>query len=215
MSGVYLSHRAGEPLKAYLSRRHRLLFVEDDPRYGPGVESHADLRLCKMGISGPVLFQAAPPRSPAYPDNAGMCAVALEGLLLHRLDITAPAILGYCRERGYREVNVRQGYTRCSCLPVDEKSLITADPGLYAALREISALSVLKIREGHVLLPGFETGFFGGTAGRVDDTVVFNGDLSAHPDFPAIRAFIASRGLEVQYFPDYPLTDIGSVVEET
>ncbi len=215
MSRVYLSRAAGEPLLEYLSRRHTVVLTQDDPRYGPGVEAHTDLRLCKMGLRGPVLFSTEPPRSPAYPDNAAFCAVVLEGFLIHRLDITAPALVQYCRGHGLRAVNVRQGYTRCSCLPVDDRSLITSDPGLYTALREIPALSMLKIREGGVCLPGFETGFFGGAAGRVGDTVVFNGDLSAHPDAPAIRAFIASRGLEVQDFPAYPLTDIGSVIEES
>ena len=214
MSRVYLSRAAGEPLIEFLSRRHTVVLTRDDPRYGPGVEAHTDLRMCQMGLRGPVLFRTEPPRSPAYPDNAAFCAVVLDGFLIHRLDVTAPVILQYCRERGFRAVNVRQGYTRCSCLPVDEGSLITADPGLYAALKELPALSVLQIREGGVRLPGFETGFFGGAAGRVGDTVVFNGDLSAHPDAPAIRAFIASRGLEVQFFPTYPLTDIGSVIEE-
>ena len=44
--------------------------------------------------------------------------------------------------------------------------------------------------------------------------IVFNGDLSAHPDFNVISAFIESRGLSCVYFKDYPLTDIGSIIVE-
>ena len=40
----------------------------------------------------------------------------------------------------------------------------------------------------------------------------FNGDLSAHPDFEAIRAFLGRRGYRTIYFEDEPLTDIGSVI---
>lgn len=215
MSRVILSHLACDGLRAYLQGRgHTLVEIEDDPRYGAGVASHADLRYCAIGPGGPVLKRGAPPRSPAYPDNAAMCAVALDGFLIHRLDITDPGILRRCRERGFREINVRQGYTRCSCLPVDGRSVITSDPGIFSALSGVPGLDVLRVREGHVALPGYDRGFIGGTTGRVGDEVLFNGDLSRHPDFLNIKRFIESRGLAVRYFRDVPLTDVGSIIEE-
>ncbi len=214
MSDVWLSRRAGAELTAYIrSRGHRLRPVEDDPRFGPGVESHADLRMCKMGPSGPVLRLTGAPY-PAYPRGAAMCAVVLEGFVIHRLDITDPGILAYCRERAFREINVRQGYARCSCLPVDGKSVITADPGICAALSRVPELRVLRVSPGHVSLPGFKTGFLGGAAGRVGDEILFNGDLKRHPDFEAIRDFIASRGLGVRFFESFALEDVGSIIEE-
>ena len=169
-----------------------------------------------MCETGKVLLRRdAPPSSPAYPDNASMCALALEGFLVHRLDITDRVILQYCRERGFREIHVNQGYTKCSCVRVDGKSVITSDPGVYAALAGVPELSVLKICPGFVSLPGYGTGFIGGASGRVGDEVVFNGDLSEHPDFRQISAFIAERGLRVKHFPGLPLTDVGSIIEET
>ncbi len=214
MSRVYLSHRACPELTEYLRRRgHTLCLIEDDARYGPGVEAHADLRMCKMGFSGPVLT-AKPPSLPSYPQNAAMCALILDGFLIHRLDITDASILKYCRECGYREINVRQGYTRCSCVPVDGRSVITSDPGIFAALSRVSELQVLKIREGFVTLPGFDTGFIGGASGTGGGELLFNGDLSRHPDFEAIRDFVASRGVKMRYFPGAELCDIGSLIEE-
>ena len=47
-----------------------------------------------------------------------------------------------------------------------------------------------------------------------DNEIVFNGDLSAHPDFETIKEFIESRGLRCVWTTDMPLTDIGSVIEE-
>lgn len=215
MSRVLLSHTAGEDLKTYLLRRgHALVEIGDDPRYGAGVASHADLRYCKIGLEGPILTRDGAPLSPAYPDDAAMCAVVLDGLLIHRLDITDPGILQYCRERGFREINVRQGYARCSCLPVDGRSVITSDPGIYAALSKLPGLDVLKVTEGHVALPGFDRGFIGGTAGRVGGEIVFNGDLERHPDCLRIKNFIELHGLAVISFAGRALTDIGSIIEE-
>ncbi len=214
MRRVYVSALTFEAVKEHLrGLGFQVREIDPDPRYGSGEAAHPDLRMCETG--GAVLRRGAPPSSPAYPDNASMCALVLDGFLVHRLDITDAVILQYCRERGFREIHVNQGYTKCSCVRVDGRSVITSDPGVYAALAGVPELSVLKVRPGFVSLPGYGTGFIGGASGRVGDEVVFNGDLSEHPDFRQISAFIAERGLRVKHFPGLPLTDVGSIIEET
>jgi hypothetical protein len=94
---------------------------------------------------------------------------------------------------------------------VDEDSIITYDRGIAKAA-EAAGINVLTVDPGHVELPGYDTGFIGGTSGRVGDEIIFNGDLSAHPDCQAIRQFIEERGLKVRYFSGYPLRDIGSII---
>ena len=110
-------------------------------------------------------------------------------------------------------VDVRQGYARCSSAVVDGRSVITADPGIAAALMKLGDVDVLTVEPGHVLLPGFDYGFIGGASGRVGDELIFSGDLSAHPDFRAIEAFADQRGVRLKCFPEFPLTDIGSIIE--
>lgn len=141
---------------------------------------------------------------------------------------------------GFSFVDVPQGYTRCCCLPVDDTSFITSDQGIAKALKAADA-DVLVIEKGHILLPGFDYGFIGGCAGHVwadqpadDDpspdlphaeaadtgisskkkhrAIVFNGDLSAHPSFDAIETFIQDRNIDIVFFREYPLTDIGSIL---
>jgi hypothetical protein len=49
--------------------------------------------------------------------------------------------------------------------------------------------------------------------GRIPRPIlVFNGDLSAHPDFRAITDFAEEHGAEVKFFADWKLTDIGSII---
>ncbi len=214
MSTVYLSHLASPRLQEYLlSRGHTLRLLDDDPRFGRGTEAHPDLRMCRLGPSGPVIFGGVP-ESPLYPACAAMCAAVLDGFLIHRLDITDPAVLQYCRERRFTEINVRQGFAKCSCVIVGPRSLITSDPGIFRALSNFPELDVLKVREGHVALPGFDHGFLGGASGLVGGELVFNGDLSAHPDFHLIEDFVISRGAGLKYFPGEPLSDTGSIIED-
>jgi len=123
-------------------------------------------------------------------------------------------------------VDVPQGYTRCCCLPVDDSSFITSDHGIAKALSSYD-IDVLLIEKGHILLPGFDYGFIGGCCGHVmthpatdsctasasaDKVIVFNGDLTMHPDHRRIIDFIEAHGIKPVWFEDEPLMDIGSVL---
>ena len=183
----------------------------------------------------PVLGGSAPTKlSASYPDDCAYNAACTGKYLICRMDSTAPEILEYAEAHGMAVINVRQGYAKCSTVVVDENSIITYDRGIAKACAATGgriiqadadtverhnekcstagALTVLLVTPGHVLLPGMDTGFIGGASGRVGDEIVFNGDLSAHPDFVAIREFIENRGLKCKWFPEFPLTDIGSIV---
>jgi hypothetical protein len=215
MSDIYLSPLAGKPLKAYLeSCGHNLIFVKDESQLPLGMRTHPDLKVCKIGAlpgSGVILSDA--PTKPDYPEDAAFCAVILEGYLIHRLDITAPNILKYGMEQNFQFIDVRQGYTKCSTVVVDDRSVITSDPGIIKALSPFPDISVLAVTSGYVTLTGFPYGFLGGASGRVGNEIIFNGDLSKHPDFTRICEFIKRRGLAVRYFTEYELEDIGSIIE--
>ena len=77
-----------------------------------------------------------------------------------------------------------------------------------------TAISVLLIEPGHINLPGYNTGFIGGCTGLdfIHNELIFNGDLSLHPDGDRIREFVESHGVTIKDFPGRPLTDIGSII---
>lgn len=172
----------------------------------------------------------------SYPYDVPYNAVVTDSFLMHNTELTAPAILDRAREAGLQIINVKQGYTRCSCLPVGSRAFITADEGIARSLRawnelvrseaaaaadagdsdEAAAIladiaDILLIRPGYIHLEGFEHGFIGGTAGAVGRKIYFNGDLTEHPDSDLIIRFIYAHGFEPVWFADEPLTDIGSI----
>ncbi|HVI40969.1 MAG TPA: hypothetical protein VM577_09935, partial [Anaerovoracaceae bacterium] len=132
--------------------------------------------------------------------------------LIHSTKHTDPVILSRAMELGLQLINVKQGYTKCNLVIVDENSAITSDMGLAVSLKKHN-LEVLLISSGHVGLEGFPYGFLGGTSGRAGNEIIFNGNLSAHPDYKKIKQFIQKRGLQVTYFEEYPLEDIGSIIQ--
>ena len=71
---------------------------------------------------------------------------------------TAQEILGLPRQQ---ICAVRQGYAKCSTVPVGNHALVTEDPSI-AAVAGAQGLEVLKISPQNVGLPGYNTGFLGG-----------------------------------------------------
>lgn len=111
------------------------------------------------------------------------------------------------------KVHTAQGYTKCNIAVVDGSHIITEDEGVFRAVSEKTDIKVLLISPKQVKLNGFAYGFIGGASGRIGNEMIFSGDVTKHSDYAKIRSFIEECGLDIKYF-DYPLTDIGSIIEE-
>lgn len=148
-----------------------------------------------------------------YPGSCIFNCVQLGDYFFHNVAYTDPTIMNIVNNSDYKIINVMQGYTNCNMVAVNESSIITSDPGIAKAILNTSnEIDVLLISEGNVILKGFPHGFLGGTCGRIDNFLIFNGNLAAHPDFEAIKTFVESKNLKLKYFEEYPLTDIGSII---
>lgn len=219
MNTVYLSANAGKPLTDFLRNSGfslQLLTGADTPVYTE-VSTHADIHMCQLGLwEEPRLFIGNSSKlSRNYPGNIIYNAVCTERYFIHNIRHTDSALLSEASESSRTIIDVNQGYSRCSCLPVTDDSFVTSDAGMQKAL-EAGGAHVLFIQKGHILLPGFDYGFIGGCAGHLlingKPTIVFNGNLSAHPDYKKIAAFIKDRDIDILFFDSYPLEDIGSIL---
>ena len=217
---VYLSSLVCEPLVSYLKAQGFspvLLDGTDSPVYEE-VSTHADIHMCQLGLwDGVRLFHGNTSKlGHDYPGNIIYNAVCTGKYFIHNLEYTDPELLD--ATDNLSRINVPQGYTRCCCLPVDDSSFITSDEGIAKALEKTDA-DVLRISRASIALPGFDYGFIGGCAGHITvngrKTMIFNGDLSAHPDYKKIAAFIEDRDIDILFFEDFPLTDIGSILTGT
>ncbi|MGP1442064.1 MAG: DUF6873 family GME fold protein [Anaerovoracaceae bacterium] len=164
-----------------------------------------------------------------YPHNVAYNALATDKIFIHNLKLTDSVLKKYADSAKLTSINVRQGYTKCSCIPVGDTAVITYDEGIAAAIEkhnegirknifknseefELPLIDILLIRKGYVKLHGFDYGFLGGASGTVDNKIIFNGDIDIHPDAVRIRDFIEVHGFGVVSFPGEPLSDIGSVI---
>lgn len=241
MNTVHISPLAAEPLIEYLcSRGYEPCFPQPIPTIAEPINLHPDMIMCKLGVQddSPVFHGASGALGMTYPEDICFNACCTGRYFIHNLKYTSSELLSFiydsaalsqishtgeytCNadcfdnriEAKLIPVNVMQGYAKCSIVVVDENSIITYDDGITKACR-MAGMDVLHVHAGNILLPGYSTGFIGGCSGRIGNEIVFNGDLSAHPDFHIIKSFIESRSLNCTWFSGYPLTDIGSIISE-
>ena len=146
-----------------------------------------------------------------YPQDVLLDALPLGGLLFCLPHATAPELTAH---PAYRVVPVRQGYAKCAALPVGNQALASADPSLLHAA-ERNGLEILSLGAGGIRLPGYDSGFIGGTASFAPyggtDTVFFCGNLAGYSDGDRLKRFLIAHGLKFWDLPMFPMTDIGTV----
>ena len=147
-----------------------------------------------------------------YPSDVPLNCVVLGKYLICNVDTVSSTVLQYFRNKGAVVINVKQGYTKCSVIPVSDNALITDDSSIAEGCR-MCGLDVLLVSKGSVRLDGFEYGFIGGTAGKLNDTeIIFNGDLTTHRDCEKITEFLSEHGVNAFSLALGQLCDIGSII---
>lgn len=147
-----------------------------------------------------------------YPSDVLLNCVTVGRKLVCNVDTVSPTVLKYFTEMGYDVINVNQGYTKCSVLPVSDNAIITDDPSIAKAC-VLHCVDVLTVSKGAVKLAGYSYGFIGGASGKIfPDTVAFCGDIDTHPDSASIRAFLSKYGINALSLDNNRLYDIGSII---
>ena len=149
-----------------------------------------------------------------YPENILLNFLYLNNTLYGKLSAIDENLLDYCKENNIKTVNINQGYARCSTLVLNEKALITSDLSIEKALKK-DGVEVLLISSGNIILDGYDYGFIGGASGKIDEnTVVFLGNITNHPDYRRIENFCENHNTSIKIIcKDMPLTDIGGIVK--
>lgn len=144
-----------------------------------------------------------------YPKNIGLNAFITDNFLIHNLKYTDKVILDYCENR--KKISVKQGYTKCSILPVREKAIITNDVGINNILIA-EDFDVLLLPPGDIILPGMNYGFIGGVGGMLSDNkMAFFGNLDNYCFNNEVKKFLNKYDVEPISLSDTKLIDRGSL----
>lgn len=116
----------------------------------------------------------------------------------------------------HRIIYVKQNYTKCCCVIVNEEAVITSDIYIGKALRE-NGFDVLVVEDvDDIKLNGYSHGLIGGCSGKVSDNlIVFTGDLNLYRFGDDIRDFCRNYKVDCLSLSHKPLYDYGGILPVT
>ena len=146
--------------------------------------------------------------SKKYPKDIPLNAFTFKNYFIHNLKYTDKVLLDYYKNSGYQMIDIKQGYTKCSCLVTDD-FVITSDGGIYESLKDF--IPIYKIKHGEIRLQNFNYGFIGGASGVLGKKIFFTGDFSHHSSHEEILKIIKKYGYEIEILSKDPIEDYGSI----
>lgn len=145
-----------------------------------------------------------------YPNNIALNAYITDNYLIHNLKFTDKKILEFCKNK--KLINVKQGYSKCSILPLREKVIITNDKGIYNTLIKEN-FDILLLPFGDIELSGLNYGFIGGTGGMIsDECIAFFGSLENYTFGDDVKKFLYKYDIKPIYLNNGKLIDRGSLL---
>lgn len=145
-----------------------------------------------------------------YPGNIILNAAILEKDIIHNFKYTDKNLISSIKDKNF--INVKQGYSKCSILPIREKAIITNDKGIYDTLKK-EDYDILLLPPGDILLPSLNYGFIGGVGGKIsDDSLGFFGNLDYYKYGKEVKHFLSKYDIKPIYLREGKLIDRGSLM---
>ncbi|MDP4291477.1 MAG: hypothetical protein Q8908_10390 [Bacteroidota bacterium] len=224
---ILCDKRLPYPAKVVLSDIGKLIEIQTKGITYDAISGHPDVFCCLVGdvlVVSPAMpstytdmfnsldinwVYGSRPNSHQYPESALYNAVITDDLLIHNLSVTDDMIKKLAGNR--KQINVRQGYTRCNLLPLPHDAFITSDHGIHSVLTRLGFDTLYTNPKG-IRLEGFPNGFIGGACGICENRVFIAGSLSKYKEGQKIKEFLSLHSLTPVELYDGPLFDGGSIL---
>lgn len=150
------------------------------------------------------------PCSSKYPLDVGLNVLVIGKRIFCNKKFVANEILSLAEKLNYQIFDVKQGYSACSTLVINESSAITGDKGMYIALKN-EGIDVLLISPEAIALEGYNHGFIGGSGGIFESTAYFFGEIEAIEEHKAIIYKLEKSGCKIVSVLSKNLFDFGGI----
>lgn len=209
-----------------------ILYIPENPNVDEKLSGHTDLSVFKLNNSTLIMknylkgstastflsqnnvtiiyddsFQSF-----TYPYDCGLNAALIGNKLICNKKTASGILINECKKAGYEPIFVKQGYTKCSICPINEKAAITSDEGIYKALTDEN-LDIMLIKNDFIKLSGFNNGFFGGSAFMPDgNTLILTGKIPDKDETDKLHAFLSKYQVKIKYLSNDIISDIGGCI---
>ncbi|MDD4493365.1 MAG: hypothetical protein PHV32_03310 [Eubacteriales bacterium] len=178
--------------------------------YAPDSPTRPIEKLKKLGfnlINGSTSLDAQYPKDIAY-------NVAIVGeYAFHDFRFTDPTLKIILEKKGFKQVNVKQGYSKCSTAVLGSDKLMTADIGIFEAAKCVGIDALLIKPDTSIILEGYEHGFIGGCTGLIDaGTLAITGDISLLSQYNVVQEYLTRLNIKVKNLGTGKPYDTGSII---
>lgn len=146
-----------------------------------------------------------------YPNDIYMNISRLKGYFFHKQNYIDKNIEKILLESTV-SVEVKQGYAKCSSMIIKDDTVITTDYKLNKKYISLGFNSYL-LPSGDIGLPGYNTGFIGGTCGNIGkDEILFYGNLEKYKHSKELIKILNYENIEFIYPNTEEFVDRGSII---
>lgn len=214
---------------------YELIEIKKSKKVYSEISSHVDIFACKVKnkiiaekhvydilknkLKKYIIIQGNSVIQNVYPKDINYNVCIVGNKAIHNFKYTDSQIVQELKKNNFELINVKQGYSNCSIVVIDENSIILNDKGLYNSLKD-SGLNILFLD----YMPDIKllnekgnysemNGFIGGAIARIDDNIVVFGDLNKVDNKSYIRKFIEKKNLNIIDFSGLDVIDYGGIIE--
>ncbi|MBE5822213.1 MAG: hypothetical protein E7311_06500 [Clostridiales bacterium] len=146
-----------------------------------------------------------------YPLDIAYNGCIIGNKFIHNLKYTDEVLLNKIEQKGFRLIDINQGYSKCSISVVNGNNIITSDRKIEKELSKY--LNVLYIENEDNIKLGKMQGFIGGATGLISQDVwCINGDINRLKNCNKILDFLNLNNIKVMCLNDSEVIDIGSIL---
>jgi N-dimethylarginine dimethylaminohydrolase len=145
-----------------------------------------------------------------YPGDIALNVLIMGKTLFCKKENTADEILRFAEEKGYKIINVKQGYAACSTVVLNENHAITTDKTIEKALKNEN-IDVIYVPTDNIKLTGYNCGFIGGASGVSDKNFFLFGSIENLNKKDEIKKILKNLNFRITEILTSDIYDFGGV----
>jgi len=224
-----LDYRINNDIEEYFKKRNwNYIKTIDNKDLYKEISGHPDIVACTIGDTTVLemktydilaeklkyynIVRGSAKLSAKYPFDIAYNVIATDKYLIGNLNYVDEVIIKIAKSKKLIFINVKQGYTRCSTIVIENDIFISSDIGIYNELKK-NNIHVYYVKADDIILSDRYTGFLGGTCFYYNNEVIFFGNISKNNFYRKIKTILDSNKIKFTNVSDTKLIDYGSAIE--
>lgn len=225
---IIIDSRMRKIEKEYLSQYGELIEIPHQTSVYEEISSHPDIFFCKINnkifkapnleMKTDITYEEGKEAvNSFYPEDIKYNICQIGNNVLHNFKYTDTKILEYIKSEKLKQIQIEQGYSKCSICPTSNSSCITSDIGIYKKLKQ-EDIDVLLIENCKITLLNKKNmksamnGFIGGATAIIENKFILFGDSKNILNKTNFLQHLKKYKLQLVEFKNLEIIDYGGII---